>query len=118
MTKQELLDTLEKRYSYYEEHPKLSLIIKLVKGTDESDPDFSLALEHETTIQIIDLFLDCYTEKDLLEWLAKHDFDLFVDYRYSDYSEYDEYDNEEELEEAKENALFYNDDTKIIVHSW
>ena len=114
MTKQELLDTLEA----YRESPELSLIIKLVKGTDESDPDFSLALEHGTAIQIIDLFLDCYTAKDLLEWLAKHDFDLFVDYRYSDYSEYDEYDDEEELEEAKEDALFYNDDTKIIVRSW
>ena len=114
MTKQELLDTLEA----YRESPELSLIIKLVQGTDESDPDFSLALEHETAIQIIDLFLDCYTASDLLKWLAEHNYDLFVDYRYSDYSEYDEYDNDEELEEAKEDALFYNDDTKIIVRSW
>lgn len=114
MTKQELLDILDN----YRESPELALIIKLIKGTEESDPDFSLALEHGTALQIINLFLDCYTSKDLLDWLAKHNFDLFVDYRFSDYEYLDDIEDEEERQEKIDNALFYNEETGIIVHSW
>lgn len=118
-TKQELLEQLEKyqSYDFYKNDARLALIIKLVKETDESDPDFKLALEHETALQVIDLILDCYTEKDLLKWLVDNDFDLFINYRLSDYDYFEDIDPEE-LEEEKENALFVNEKTKVLVRSW
>ena len=61
-----------------------ALIIKLLKGTDASDPDFKEALEDGTAEAIINLDLDCYNLADFVKWLSKHDFDLFIDYRHAD----------------------------------
>ena len=41
-------------------------------------------LEDGTAESIISLDLDCYDLAGFVKWLASHDFDLFVDYRYAD----------------------------------
>lgn len=61
-----------------------ALIIKLLKGTDCTDPDFKEALEDGTAESIISLDMDCYNLAEFVKWLANHDFDLFIDYRYAD----------------------------------
>lgn len=117
MTKQELLDILENDYHFYEGDSRLSLLIKLIKGIDENDPDLSLVLEHETALQIIEFMLDCYNKEDFLNHLDYMDFDPFRDYRFSDYEYISDID-ESERESAIENALFYNEKTGAIVHIW
>ena len=83
--KLELIDRVESWQIRSEEGEAMqSLIIKLLKGTDCTDPDFKEALEDGTAEAIISLDLDCYSLADFVKWLAKHDFDLFIDYRYSD----------------------------------
>jgi len=61
-----------------------ALVVKLLKGTECTDPDFKEALEDGTAESIISLDMDCYNLAEFVKWLANHDFDLFVDYRYAD----------------------------------
>ena len=83
--KAELIESVESWRTYGEEGEAMqSLIIKLLKGTECDDPDFKEALEDGTAEAIISLDLDCYGLADFVKWLAKHDFDLFINYRYAD----------------------------------
>lgn len=109
MTKQELLEKLEER----NQTPILSLMIKLIKGTDENDADFKEVLADDMGEPIVDLFLDCYDEKSFLEWLAKYDWDLFANYRYAE-----TYPAEDLTEEEKEDYLMCNYDQTVYVKSW
>lgn len=83
--KQELIERVEGwLFAGEEAKAQQALIIKLLKGTDCTDPDFKEALEDETAESIISLDMDCYDLAGFVKWLAGHDFDLFVDYRYAD----------------------------------
>jgi len=62
----------------------------LVSKYDENDPDFKQAKEDEMIDNIIELFADCYTSKDFLEWLYNHDCDILIDYRYADTKTFEE----------------------------
>ena len=59
-------------------------------------------LEDETGEQIVDLFVECYDEKDFLEFLNKNDFDLFNNYRYSERVYRSDYSSDEDFRKAKE----------------
>jgi len=83
--KQELINNVEGwLYAGEEARAQQALIIKLLKGTECTDPDFKEALEDGTAESIISLDMDCYDLAGFVKWLANHDFDLFVDYRYAD----------------------------------
>ena len=83
--KQELIKNVEGwLYAGEEAKAQQALIIKLLKGTDCTDADFKEALEDGTAESIISLDMDCYDLAGFVKWLANHDFDLFVDYRYAD----------------------------------
>lgn len=83
--KLELIEKVENWNTRGEEGEAMqSLIIKLLKGTDCTDPDFKEALEDGTAEAIISLDLDCYNLADFVKWLARNDFDLFINYRYAD----------------------------------
>ena len=114
MRKEELLNILN-TVKYYSENAEAQLLKKLVAGTPEEDPDFKEALKTDFALDIINLFLECYSSADLIEWLSKHNFDPFIDFRYADIVEVEEI-NAEELEAEQENALFYNE--KYICRSW
>lgn len=88
--KNELISNLE---NYHHQTPELKLIIKLIKGTETTDPDFRDALLDEMAEPIVNLFIDCYDLSDFLKWLADHDFDLFVDYRFAEKIYLEDYDN-------------------------
>ena len=114
MKKEELLNILN-TVNYYSESAEAQLLKKLIVGTPEEEPDFKEALRTDFALDIINLFLECYSSADLLDWLSKHNFDPFIDFRYADIVEVEEIDPEE-LEAEQENALFYNE--KYICRSW
>lgn len=117
MTKQNLLNVLE-NYSFYQDNPEFNLIVKLIKGTSEDDPDFKDALEYGFAEQIVNLFLDCYCGSNFIRWLNEHDFDLFDSFRFADIAFKEDYESEEEWEDAKNNALMINDDKTAVCLSW
>ena len=114
MKKEELLNILN-TVNYYSESAEAQLLKKLIVGTPEEDPDFKEALRTDFALDIINLFLECYSSADFLDWLSKHNFDPFIDFRFADIVEVEEI-NTEELETEKENCLFYNE--KYICRSW
>ena len=143
--KAELIEAVENWNCRGEEGEAMqALIIKLLKGTDCTDPDFKEALEDGTAESIISLDIDCYSLADFVKWLAKHNFDLFIDYRYAekkdlsdaikeieDYNEEPSYCYNFDLEEFKAlsdeiekgdyikdhfDGLLYSDNTLVI--SW
>lgn len=82
--KNELIERVSNWSVYGEEgEAQKQLILKLIKGTDTNDVDFSQALEDGTAESIIQLDLDCYDLTDFIVWLSKHNFDLFIDYRFA-----------------------------------
>ena len=98
--KAELIEAVENWTCRGEEGEAMqALIIKLLKGTECTDPDFREALEDGTAEYIISLDIDCYTLADFVKWLAKHDFDLFIDYRYAE---------KKDLSDAIKEILDYN----------
>ena len=83
--KAELIETVECWTFRGEEGQAMqALIIKLLKGTECTDPDFAQALEDGTAESIISLDLDCYSLAEFVKWLANHNFDLFIDYRFAE----------------------------------
>lgn len=80
----------------------------LISKYDENDPDFKRASEDEMIDNIIELFADCYTSKDFLEWLYNHDCDILIDYRFAYTKTYEEI--AEELDNGEENDGVYNID--------
>lgn len=117
MTKEELVERLENN-SWLNKSPRGKLIIKLVKGTEETDPDFKKALEDDMCEAIIDLDMDCYDDTDFLKWLANHDFDLFVDYRFAETMTREEMIEEYSEDEDEWDWLIHNDDCSIYVKRW
>lgn len=120
MLKSELMEVLESldNIPYYKQSNKYQLIRKLLLSIDKNDVDLEAIPSKNILTQIIDLFIDCYDEKDLLDWLARHHYDVLSDFRFSDITYYDEVTNDEELEEIKENALFIDDQNGILVMYW
>ena len=125
MKKEELIENLENYSSYYQRSIIFNLCLKLIKGTDENDPDFKEVLDDETGEQIVDLFVDCYDEKDFLEFLNKNDFDLFNNYRYSDRVYRSDYSSDQDFKENSGayygddiGCLLYNEATGCYVKSW
>ena len=83
--KQELIERVEGwLFAGEEAKAQQALIIKLLKDTDCTDPDFKEALEDETAESIISLDMECYNLAEFVKWLANHYFDIFIDYRYAD----------------------------------
>lgn len=125
MKKEQLIENLENYSSYYQRSIIFNLCLKLIKGTDENDPDFREVLEDETGEQIVDLFVDCYDEKSFLEFLNNNDFDLFNNYRYSDRVYRSDYSSDEDFKENSgafdgddPDCLLYNEATGCYVKSW
>lgn len=126
LLKAELIESLE---SYRTQSPELQLIIKLIKGTETSDPDFREALEDQMAEPIVNLFLDCYDSSDFLKWLANNDFDLFVNYRYSERIYLENYDDVAAMMADNESyfygdsvddfdGLMVNDNKTVFVYQW
>lgn len=127
MTKKEFINQLEElnSYNFYSKSVIFQIVLKLVKGTDENDADFKEVLEDETGEQIINLFLDCYTEKDFLKWLGDNDFNLFNNYRYADKVYKSDYESEDDFKENSGcfygddiDCLLYNEKTGVYIKSW
>ena len=125
MLKENLIESLED--SYYISHSEVGkLCIKLIRGYDENDLDFSEVLHDEMGFDIIQLFVECYDGTQFLNWLIDNDFDLFNNYRFSDrrysndYTSYEEFkkDNEDIFYEDVPDCLFINEDTGVYVYKW
>lgn len=118
-TKQELLQEIESKingggyYGHYKYH--LSLLYSAIVQLHDDDVDLKAVLCDGMEWNIIDLFLDCYDLEDLTKWLVDHDFDVFVDYRFSDRYYRDECDDDE-WENLIDDCLFSNE--KVCVKSW
>ena len=103
---------------YYYKNDSFNLLHKLCLGLDDDDRDLTyIYLTPNIFEKIILLLIDCYNEKDLLQWLSKNDYNPINNFCYAEIMEYCELDDDE-LEETKENALMYDDDDEIIVISW
>ena len=125
MFKNELIESLED--SYYISHSEVGrLCIKLIRGYDENDLDFSEVLHDEIGFDIIQLFVDCYNTLDFINWLIDNNFDLFNNYRFSDRRYSNDYASYEEFKEANEDifcqgepeCLLINEDTGVYVYKW
>ena len=125
MKKEQLIENLENYSSYYKRSIILILCLKLIKGTDENDPDFKEVLEDETGEQIVELFVGCYDEKAFLEFLYKNNFNLFNNYRHSERVYRSDYSSEQDFKEnsgafykGEPDCLLYNETTGCYVKSW
>ena len=78
-----------------------SICEKIAAGTSESDPDFREAKADGMIDNIISIFAECYDSKSFLEWLDKHEGDLFCDYRFADKTTFEEI--AEELDNGNDN---------------
>ena len=106
--KENLIEKVENWVVYGEQgEAQKALILKLIKGTETTDPDFAQALEDETAEEIIQLDLDCYDLENFVVWLTKHDFDLFVDYRFAETMEIEDAINE--IDETQEEPSYCYD---------
>lgn len=125
MKKEQLIENLENYGNYYQRNIIFNLCLKLIKETNENDPDFKEVLQDETGEQIVELFVDCYDEKAFLEFLNNNDFDLFNNYRYSDRVYRNDYSSEQDFKENSGafcgddiDCLLYNENTGCYVISW
>jgi len=120
MEKQEMIKKLEEmeKKSYYCNNTKFNLLKRLCLTLDENDSD--LTDDYLTPCifeQIIQLFIDCNTEKDLLEWLEDNNYNPINNFRYANKTEYCEIDDDKR-NDVLENCLFYDEENEIIVISW
>ena len=120
MRKSDLLRLLEELESidYYSNNSNFKLISKLLKAYDEDAEELE-AITKNIAQQVIDLFLDCYTPSDLIEWLDLNDWNVFNNIQHSEIVEYSELE-EDELEEILNNNdyLFNDEDEEILILSW
>ena len=114
--KVELIETVEGwTFRGEEEQAMQALILKLIEGTKCTNPDFAEALEDGTAEAIISLDLDCYDLAGFVKWLAQHNFDLFVDYRFAETIEIE--DAIQEITEEKEAPSYcYNFDIEEFLN--
>ena len=92
------------------------LFDKLIGEYDKEDVDYKAAEPYLEQIRM--LFVDCYDYESFCVWLADHDFDVLVNFRYANIKDKCEFESEEEFEEAKEDALMISDDGTQLVMSW
>ena len=113
MKKEELIEKIEGS-NYLMSHARAKLILNLIKGLDDDDQDLANVLEDETGLAIVELLVDCYDEKSLLEWLEKQDFNPFNNYRYAEVVRLSDY---EDFEDFKENSgAFYRGDPDCLIY--
>lgn len=124
-TKEQLIEKLQGWSDYYQQQSIFKLLLRLVESTDENDSDFKQVLADEMGEEIIRLFMDCYDTEELLKWLDNNDYDLFMDYRYSDRIYRDDYESDEDFEEnsgafykGDVDCLMYNEKTGCYVKTW
>ena len=99
------------------DYEKIKLLVEdLLKAYDKEDPDYQAAKPFLDGIK--QLFEDCYSYSDFCIWLAEHDMDILIDFRYANIVSEDDYDNPNDWEEAKENSLLVSDDGTAAVMSW
>jgi hypothetical protein len=118
MNKDEMLKVVNnlEDIPYFEGNPSYNLIKKLCYGIDENDWCFE-SLTETFVKRIVELILDCYNEKDLLDWLSKNDYNPFNNFNNAEF--YNKCDlTEEEWEEMKEDCLFFDEEYEIICKSW
>ena len=120
MKKTELLELLEEleKISYYANHANFKLINYLLQSYNEDAEELEV-LTKEIARQAIDLFLDCYTPADLIEWLAKNDWNVFNKIHHGEIKEYSELRGDELIRILKTNDYLFNDEeNEILVISW
>lgn len=69
------------------------------KARQANDVDYRAAADADAVDAIISLFTDCYDAESFLEFLDKHDGDIFCDFRFADFRYYE--DMIQEIEENK-----------------
>jgi hypothetical protein len=119
MEKQEMIKKLEEmeKIPYYN-NSRFNLLKKLCLGLDDDDEDLTEIYLTPTIFEkIIELFIDCYNEIELLNWLSNNDYNPINNFRYAEIREYCEIDDDE-LTEVLDNCLFYDENNEIIVISW
>ena len=62
----------------------------LLANYDKQDPDYIKAESDKMLDPIIELFADCYSAEDFLQWLADHDGDILINYRFAYTKTYEE----------------------------
>ena len=123
--KQELITLLQDKTF------QLSLVLKLLMGTDVDDKDFKQVLTDGVGDQIIKLLVSDFTKEELQRFLEKYKCNLFKDYSNSDivylneYTDFDELiDNNEDLFDVDDEGNYQfsgqmmNEDTGTYVRSW
>lgn len=99
------------------DYEKTKLLVEdLIKAYDKEDPDYKAAEPFLDGIK--QLFEDCYSYSDFCTWLADHNMDILIDFRFANIVSEDDYDNPDDWEEAKEDALLVSDDGNSAVMSW
>ena len=93
-----------------------ALVDSLLEAYDKEDPDYKAAKPFLDGIK--ELFVDCSSYSDFCTWLADHDMDILIDFRFADIVSKDDYDTPDDWEAAKEDALLVSDDGKSAVLSW
>ena len=119
MTKQELLKKIEsmENEEFYDKKPDASFVLKLSKNVDEDSRDLE-EMTPNLFEQHIDLLLDCYNREELLIWLENQEFNPIKDFGEAEIYKKDDVDSQEEWDNLVQDALFYDEDEKIIVRSW
>ena len=120
MKKSELLDLLDEleKISYYSNHSNFKLIKKLLKDYDKDAKELEV-LTKNIVRQIIDLFVDCYTPGDFINWLDKNDWNLFHNIHNAEIKEYSELRGDELIKILRNgNYLFNDEENEILVLSW
>lgn len=122
MTKEMLLKELEG--GFYSSKVK-DLCIKCIRMYDDNDDDLKAVLDCGLGVDIVNLFIDCYSYEDFCMWLCENDFDIFKDFRFANVVYRDDYESEEDFIEnsgafynGDADCLIYNEDKGIAVISW
>ena len=93
-----------------------ALVDGLLEAYDKEDPDYKAAEPFLDGIKV--LYEDCYSYSEFCTWLADHDMDILIDFRFANIVSKEDYKNSDDWEEAKEDALFVSDDGNSAVLSW
>jgi len=119
MTKKEMLEKLDEMggYKYYSQSGAFALIDRLLRGADENDGDID-ALTPQLLERVIELWVDCYTDADLLDALKRLDFDPVSGFQFAERYERSDIETAERWEEMKEDCLMYDEENDIIIMSW
>src|SRR5690606_11098684 len=116
MKKTELLELLDELDSipYYAKNSNFKLISILFKDYDEDAAELK-AITKNIAKQVIELLLDCYTPKDLIDWLEANDWYVFNNIQHSEIVEYSEL-GEDQLQKILDNNdyLIHDEENDIL----